>query len=151
MKNNKLAKQNKINDHKRRNSLEKINNDKTEDIKLNEKRIDLAKDAMGTLNNISNNIREIERIKNETAIRQAEIVSDYEKDMRIIDKKFEQQDKELIKSDLVLNKGLEDNNLDMIKAALAHGAHIANTNPVQDIQSKIDQALGDNNDEFIEI
>jgi len=153
MKNNKLAKNTEINDNKRQNPLQKKDNDKIENIKLKEKTIDLAKNAMGTINNITNNIREIEQIKNKTAIRQAEIISDYEKDMRIIDKKFEHQDRELIKSDLLLNKGLEDNNLDMIKEALAHGAAIANTNPVKDITNKLNQKLKNdtNNDEFIEI
>jgi len=153
MKNNKLAKNTEINDNKRQNPLQKKDNDKIENIKLKEKTIDLAKNAMGTINNITNNIREIEQIKNKTAIRQAEIISDYEKDMRIIDKKFEHQDRELIKSDLLLNKGLEDNNLDMIKEALAHGATIANTNPVKDITNKLNQKLKNdtNNDEFIEI
>jgi len=47
MKNNKLAKNTEINDNKRQNPLQKKDNDKIENIKLKEKTIDLAKNAMG--------------------------------------------------------------------------------------------------------
>lgn len=118
---------------------------------LRNKTIDATNNVVIAASKISSNLVESERIRSDTKTKLESIKSEHIKDMTIIHEKFDHQNRMLNNAEMVIDKGLEDNDIDKIALGLSAGANIANTNPVQEIQSKIDQAFDNDNDEFIEI
>ena len=124
---------------------------KNSENELNIKKIDLINNSLNKLSNISDNFTESQRIQADTHVIQNMIATEYNKDMEIIHKNFDKQDRMLDNVEKVIDRGLNDNDIEKIKAGLWAGANIANTNPVQDISNKLDRVFDDDDDEFLEI
>lgn len=101
---------------------------------------------------ISKDIVESRRLKEQSMYNLKKLKSTHESDIKIIDKSFKKQDRMLDSAEKVIDKGIEDNDIEKIRLGLMAGANIANTNPVQDITNRITSKRDEeSNDDFIEI
>lgn len=114
----------------------------------------LEEETLMTINTVSNNLVESQRIAAETTIRLKQIEEGHKTINNHIKNEYDKQKQTLNKASDVVDKGLESNDLDIIKAGLETMSNVANHNPVADLKRSLETNIEksfDDDDFMIEI
>lgn len=124
-------------------SLERVNN-------LNgslTNTLNTANDLVNNVNNIGNVYLESKKIAAQTKVELARVENEHKARTNVINKAYDKQFLEMDKAGQVVDKGLIDNNLDMIALGLSSMTTVANHNPFADFQNSVNKELSDKFDD----
>ena len=99
------------------------------------------------MNNIGNLYIESKKIGAQTKVELARVASEHTLRTNVINKAYEKQFSVMDKAGKVVDKGLLDNNLDMIALGLSKMTDVANHNPFADFQNSLNKELSDKFDD----
>lgn len=99
--------------------------------------VDLQEKALDTWNNLSNNKLASQKLEAEAKQAGIDNAKMFDALNKVIDKKFEHQDKAMDSAEKTLDKALEKWDKDIISKSLDTLANVANTNPLGNIKKDI--------------
>lgn len=110
-----------------------------------------VKNLTDSVNNIAGNFLESQKIQSETRLGLKKIEENHKTINKHIDTEYKKQSQTLNKAEDAIDKGLESDNIDLVKAGLETMSGVANHNPMVDLKNHLDSQVNKNfnDDDFI--
>lgn len=109
--------------------------------------LNTANNLVNSVNNIGNVYLESKKIAAQTKVELAKVAGEHTLRTNVINKVYDKQFSAMDKAGEVVDKGLVDNNLDMIALGLSKMTDVANHNPFANFQNSVNKELSDKFDD----